>query len=284
MQTSTDLNLLIVKTNNDDNILYVYDWIWQGTEKVQSAWGRFVFEEDANILHFQFIDEILWIVIARDEDKVAVESYDVSDLDDDILTYSVRADRKQELIMTQTDGVYSFTDPLPDVDIDNIIVVQATGALAGDEGTIIEGERDGSDLVAVDDTLGVNDITIVVGVSYDWEYAPTNPVALDEEGNSLNLDRLVVGGFYMNYDQTGNITAEITDLYGNTREQKFGNRTLGGPENLVGFSSEFAGQHRVTIRKKSDSYTLAYKGRSHLPLVVRDFEFNGNLNRRGRRI
>lgn len=284
MKTSTDLNLLIVKTDNDDNILYIYDWIWQGSEKVQSAWGRFVFEEDANILHFQFIDEILWIVVARDGDKVAIESYDVSDLADDILTYSVRVDRKQEIIMTQTSGIYRFTDPLPDIDIDNIIVVQASGALEGDEGTVIEVERDGADLVAVDDTLGTDPITVIVGVAYDWLYTPTNPVALDEQGNALNLDRLTVGAFYMNYDQTGNITAEVEDLYGNIRKQEFGNRTLGGPENLVGFSPIFAGQHRVTVRKKSDSYTLSYKGRSHLPLVVRDFEFNGNLNRRGRRI
>jgi hypothetical protein len=88
----------------------------------------------------------------------------------------------------------------------------------------------------------------------------------------------------MNYNTTGDITATVVGDNGTERTYEFGNRTLGGEENLVGYSPLTDGQHRIPIRQKSDRYTLTFTTETYLPLEVRDFEFNGNMSRRGRRL
>jgi hypothetical protein len=100
----------------------------------------------------------------------------------------------------------------------------------------------------------------------------------------MNLDKLIVGAYYVNYNTSGDIVAEVEDNYGNVRESSYSNRTLGGPENLIGFAPLVQGQHRIPIRKRSEEYKLTIKTDSYLPLAIRDFSLTGNFNRRGQRI
>ena len=100
----------------------------------------------------------------------------------------------------------------------------------------------------------------------------------------MNLDKLTVGAFYINYNTTGDIIATVTDDYGRKRTSSYGNRVFGAAENIVGFATLTEGQHRIPIRARSDKYTLTIETNDHVPLTIRDFSFNGNLNRRGQRI
>ena len=285
MASSTNLNMLIIRTDADENILYVYDWLWQGAEKVQSAWGKWIFPADTRVLHFKFVKENLFLAVER-PDGVYLEKIDMGDTDDIDITFPFRADHKTDATMIKSDGIWYTADAYPNVDVDRLVMVARTGAHEGDAGTTITLTRpetpDG--FLYTDEDLGDSDVEVSYGYKITATYIPTNPVAKDENGQALNLDRLTVGAFYMNYNTTGDLIAYIQNPYGGLREHPLTGRTLGGPENLVGFAPLVPGQHRVTIRQKSDRYTLAYITESHIPLEIRDFEFNGNLNRRGRRI
>lgn len=285
MKASTNLNLLLTKTDGADNILYAYDWLWQGTEKVQSSWGKWIFPEGDNILHYEFTDEVLELIIMRDGAEIYVESIDLGDPVDATTNYQIRLDRKTDGIMIWDEPtlLWRMTDPLPLIPIEDLIAVRKEGAYEEEIGTAIDVGRDGTELVTEED-LGTGNVTVCIGRRYNCVYSPTNPVALDQNGLALSLDKLTIGGFYMNYNTSGDITATVALVNGNERVAELSNRTLGGPENLIGFAPLVEGQHRVSIRQKSDKYTLTYNTWSHLPLEVRDFEYNGNLNRRGRRI
>jgi len=288
MASSTNLNLLLIKTKEDKNILYTYDWLWQGTEKVQSSWGKIVFPETDEVLHFEFVDETLWLVILRDGNSIWIEKVNMGDPDDSILGFPVRLDRKVYRVFNYDSGSgrYFTLDPYPDVPIEDLIAVRSTGAYLEDIGTAIDISRDGAgNLITTEElSAGGGPVYSIIGRRYTCKYSPTNPVALDEKGYALNLDRLTIGSFYMNYNTSGPLSATVESKYGAVREYQYSNRTLGGPENLVGFAPLVGGQHRVSIRQRSDQYTLTFMTNSHLPLEVRDFEYNGNLNRRGRRL
>lgn len=290
--SSTSLNILAIKTEDADNILYIYDWLWQGTEKVQSAWGRWIFPEDDKILYFEFTEEVLWLAIARDSNAVYIEKIDLGDPNDFGLPFNIRIDRKirQQMLKTtlETKIVWRTIDPYPLMDLDNMIVVRSTGGYEEYEGVPIEIYRPDTpdDYLYTDEELGpgTGNVNVFIGEKISCIYEPTNPVALDEEGQALNLDRLTIGSFFLNYIQSGDLTAIVEDNYGTQRSYDLTNRVFGSPENLVGFAPLVPGQHRIPIRKKADAYTLTYTVESHIPLQVRDFEFDGNLNRRGRRI
>ena len=283
MITSTNLNLLLIKAQ-DANILYTYDWLWQGQDKVQSAWGKWIFEENSTLLSMAYNDDQLRLVFLHTGSIVSCETIDLGDADSEGLDFAVRLDRQIEVTFTQdTDNVWKATDPFPDESVDIIKVVRTSG-YDYELGELLDFERNGSELWSEGDYSSESTFTAIAGIRYNCSYVPTNPVAKDQDDQALNLDKLTVGSFYINYVTTGDITATVSDLYGNLRVVHLGNRTFGGPENIIGFAPLAEGQHRVAIRARSDKYVLSLDTDSHIPLTIRDFSFNGNLNRRGQRI
>lgn len=282
MIASTSDNLLLLKSEEAQNILYTYDWLWQGAEKVQSAWGRWVFGASDKIRVFAFEQQTLCLVIQR-EGIVNVEYIDLGDAPDEYLGIQIRLDRKKYLNMVKSGSSWYVPNPYTSLSTDDLVVVLRNNAQDYEAGTEVSYEIVGSNIVTTDD-LGESSVGVIVGQRITSVYSPTNPVALDANGYALNLDKLTIGSFYMNYNYSGDIKATVTDLYGADRVLDLSYRTLGGPENIAGFAPLGAGQHRVPIRKRSDGYSLTYTSSSHLPLEVRDFEYNGNLNRRGRRV
>ena len=287
MATSTNINMMIIKTDAYNHILYVYNWLWQGAEKVQSSWSKKIFPQTDKILHFEFVEDILWFIVMRDGTDICVEKIDLGDPVDQIIGYPIRLDRRTDSLMVYSapEDEWVCQDPYPEVDEDELVMIRKNGAYFYDRGTVVDFYRSGSDLRTNEElNADQGSVTVTIGRKYYCNYSPTNPVALDENGYALNLDRLVVGSFYMNYNTTGDLTATIESDNGSVRQYEYGNRTLGGAENLVGFAPLVDGQHRVPIRQKSDRYKLTFSTSSHLPLEVRDFEYNGNLARRGRRL
>jgi len=287
MATSTNINMMIIKTDAYNHILYVYHWLWQGAEKVQSSWSMIVFPPTDQILHFEFVEDLLWFIVMRDGTDICVEKIDLGDPVDQIIGYPIRLDRRTDSLMVYSapEDEWVCQDPYPEVDEDELVMIRKNGAYFYDRGTVVDFYRSGSDLRTNEElNADQGSVTVTIGRKYYCNYSPTNPVALDENGYALNLDRLVVGSFYMNYNTTGDLTATIESDNGSVRQYEYGNRTLGGAENLVGFAPLVDGQHRVPIRQKSDRYKLTFSTSSHLPLEVRDFEYNGNLARRGRRL
>ena len=287
MKTSTNLNLLLIKTDAADNVLYTYDWLWQGAEKVQSAWSRLVFPATDRILHFEFAENLLYLVMWRDNATITIEVVDMGDPNHGVLGFPVRLDRRMDrtFYWDLAGGCYSMQDPFPNVAVEEIVMLRGTGAYAEEVGTPIDFYREGAYLKSKEELREVaSPVEVVMGIKYLCIYSPTNPVALDENGYALNLDRLTIGAFYLNYNTTGDVYALVKSKNGTSRTYSYNNRTLGGAENLIGFAPLVEGQHRTPIRQKADQYSLTYYTNSHLPLEIRDFEYNGNMNRRGRRI
>ena len=284
MVASTNINLLLIKAE-DDNIIYTYDWLWQGAEKAQSAWGRIVFPESDKITYMAFVDDTLRLVIERDGLTVECESVDLGDADSSGLSFPVRLDRSSVVTITKdVDDIWKCTDPLPNCSVDDIRLVRSTDCYEEEKGTLVNFERVGTELWSEDDLSDQSTCEVIAGTYYECKYTLTNPIVKDRNGQAMNLDKLIVGAYYVNYNTSGDITAEVEDIYGNVRESSYSNRTLGGPENIIGFAPLVQGQHRIPIRKRSEQYDLTIKTESHLPLAIRDFSLTGNFNRRGQRI
>jgi hypothetical protein len=285
MVTSSNLNMLLIKADAD-NVVYSYDWLWQGAEKAQSAWGKIKLSDDCKIWHMSFVDEKLRVVVERNGSSVECETVDLGDADSEGLSFPVRLDRMQTITFTwdAVNEVWRTPDVLPNESIDDIKIVMSTNCYEAEKGTLVNFERVGGELLSYDDLSDQSTCNGIIGIKFTCKYIPTNPVVKDQNQQAMNLDKLTVGAYYINYNTSGDIIAQVIDPYGNIRESTYGNRTLGGPENIIGFATLVEGQHRIPIRKRSDKYTLTLITESHIPFAVRDFSFNGNLNRRGQRI
>lgn len=280
MVSSTNLNMLLIKADAND-VLYCYDWLWQGSEKVQSAWGKLTFS-GAIIYHLAFVDDVLKIILQRDS-KIVCEVIDLGDADTDGLSFPVRLDAQTKVTFTwdETDEVWKTPAGSEN---DDLVIVRGTGCYESEIGTRVNFELVDDEFWSYDDLSSKATCTCIIGLPYNCSYTPTNPVAKDQNEQAMNLDKLTVGAFYINYNTTGDITVTVTDDYGRKRTSSYGNRVFGAAENIVGFATLTEGQHRIPIRAKSDKYTLTIETNDHVPLTIRDFSFNGNLNKRGIRI
>ena len=281
MAASTNLNLLLIKAS-DDNILYAYDWLWQGTEKVQSAWGKWTFTDGVVILHLAFVDDQLRIVLNR-EDNIVCETIDLGDTDSTGLSFPVRLDAQTTLTFTwdETDEVWKASAGPTNTDLK---LVRSTGCFEAEMGTLVNFEVVGTEFWSYDNLGEGTEVTCIIGLPISCSYTPTNPVIKDQNGQAMNLDKFTVNAFYINYNTTGDVTATVTNVSGNERTSEYSNRRLGDVNNIVGFAPLVEGQHRIPIKAKSDKYTLTIETSDYVPLTIRDFSFNGNLNRRGQRI
>ena len=135
------------------------------------------------------------------------------------------------------------------------MIVRSTGCYESETGTTVNFEVNGSELWSYDNLGEGTEVTCIAGLRISCSYIPTNPVVKDQNGQAMNLDKLTVGAFYINYNTTGDITAIVTDDYGRERTSSYGNRVFGAAENIVGFATLTEGQQRIPIRAKSDKYT-----------------------------
>lgn len=291
MASSTSLNMLVIRTADVPNTLYVYEWLWQGNEKVQSAWGKWVFGDDAVISDVRFNTTDLLLVIRRGNGTV-VERIDLGDPIEYGLDYQVRLDGRFMTPMAWNQALerWEMDDPYPDESEEDIVLVRADACPnnqgCNQPGLAISFIREGGLLVTYEDIAESDQspVNVVIGLSYLCTYTPTNPVAKDQNGEAMNLDRLTVGKYHVTYDRTGDVEAVVTNQYDQSRTYQYGNRTMGGPENLVGYAPLVPGQHVIPIRRKANTYTLELRTKDHRPFEVRDFQFDGVFSRRGRRI
>lgn len=65
LASTTLENTLVALSDEVPNALYVYEFLWNGDEKVQSAWGRWEIAEGQAILAFFFVDNIGYAVIQK---------------------------------------------------------------------------------------------------------------------------------------------------------------------------------------------------------------------------
>ena len=69
MAASTNESLLVALSRDAENEIYLYSWFWQGSEKFQSAWGKWVFPTGTKILNADFIQSNLYILAQYPEDN-----------------------------------------------------------------------------------------------------------------------------------------------------------------------------------------------------------------------
>jgi hypothetical protein len=85
LAASTTEDLVFALTLENRNRIYLYKFYWQEDKKVQAAWQRFDLADDDVILGVEFINNVAYLVVQRD-DGVFLETMDMqpSVIDDDL--------------------------------------------------------------------------------------------------------------------------------------------------------------------------------------------------------
>lgn len=280
LATSTNRNQLLVLSDNEQEV-YVYNWLWQGQERVQSSWSKWVFS--GNVKFMAYDNETIYFLIERDG-ILELEYIETGDPDSVGLSFPARLDRQVSTTATRINGNWIVNKPYELGEDEDLVLVRGSGCL--DAGVTAYFEESQDDLIITEGIAepNVDEVGIILGVRYRMVYEPTMPFIKDRNGRVIDTDRLIINDVSINYAITGNTLVYVENDWGNVREYNFNGRIIGGISNLVGFAPLSPGQYTFPVRQDSDRVTFRLESVSHLPFQLRDMEWRGKFTQRGRRV
>ncbi|MDP6213162.1 MAG: hypothetical protein QGF32_06415, partial [Candidatus Thalassarchaeaceae archaeon] len=278
MAGSSYENVLFCLTETDRSKLYFYKYADVANERLQSAWARFVFPNDTQILGIEFIDTSLYMISLRGDnlylDKIRMET----GLVDDNSTYRTRLDRRVDQSQCTLDEL-GTTLTLP-------YAATATGEIE-----VIT--KDGRRIPVLSQTPGSPDIILEssatglefwAGEIYTMTFTLSDTVMRDTNDTgaaSLPADaRAQVRYLTINYANTSYFRMEVTPDLGDTYKYPFTARTLGDGSNLIGKVPIESGAFRIPIYCKRDGATIQIINDTPLPCSIVNLEYELSINAR----
>lgn len=276
--TSRSRDILFVLAE-PKNRIYVYQWLWQGQDRVQSAWSYWESSDIVDEILYAFIEVDQLYICARADGKVQVEVLDLSDAVSDPLGFEVKLDHKIPSVATRDGDTWRAVIP-PSIGYD-FVVIQGVGCT--DAGSEVAWEFDG-DFIITQDELGLDEAPIIFGRPYEFLYEPTMPFMTDQSGRVIDTDRLTLNDVNVNYDKLGSVKVNVVNDYGAERSYDFNGRVLGRVNNIVGLKENISGTFKFPVRQQSDRVTFKLTSSDPYEFQLRSMEWRGRFNQRGRRV
>lgn len=288
LEASSNISRAFVLSTMERNKLFVYDWLWQGTEKVQSAWHEWVWPSDTIIHAVRYSKEKVYMVIERGSSGVYMEVFDSGDpVIYDNVGEPVRLDRMSEIDMTWDGDKWVGVLPWKPHHVEDLEAVLTDGWPSYEGGTFGFEYKLTTNTIFTSFDLGepAEIVKVVVGELYQMELEPTPPLVRDSQDRVSSLYVPMVGRVYLNLDKYPDFSVEVVDTKtGFTRSVPVSNKIGGQLNNIVGHVRPTEGTAQIAIRRRSTDATYTIKVRSALPFQLRDIEWDGSYNPRKRRV
>ena len=260
MEASSNEDMLICLTEDDPTAMYVYRFYWQGNEKLQSSWSRWVMSGD--VLNVSFNKSEIFVLVKYDT-GVFLERINLSEDDATEVTsagHGINLDRRVKLTSGGTTTV-PYTS-------DNIVYVTHTGRLISDTG--------------VSNALS-SGLTVYAGVPYTFRYRFSEQV-LKNNNEPMTTGRLQLRNWNVVYSDTGFFQTEVTPTARPTKTAKFTGRLVGASANVLGQVAIENGTFRFGVNSNAQEVNIELVSDSHLPCSFQSAEWEGFFVLRSRRL
>lgn len=279
---STTANLLALLSSDTPYTLYMYHYYYNKTEKIQSAWTKWIFNSDATILSVEFTDNLLYLVVSY-SDGVYLETIDLTELKEDSVGFLVHVDRKTtDVTMSYSSSTKLTTITLPYVTTGTVVCVDENGldlnittqGINNSNKTYvtIKGDKSSEDIIA-----GIQyTLTVEIPTIYYYNKAESPP--------KIGEGRLTLKSITFNYVDTGGFDVEITRLYNGSSTNSFTGRIVGTALTQLNTIPISSGSFITMIAGKNNETTIKLINSSHVPSQILSYSWEGDYVTRGRQI
>jgi hypothetical protein len=276
MTSSTNINKMLCMATSGSTA-YLYEYLWEDAERLQSAWGKWKFREDLYVFHIEFI-----------EDRLSILSYDPVNMKLHICGMDINQDITQEFFegdilldhRTKETGINTTItglDHLPE-DINLLDAVQGEGCPYPGMRIPID-SWDGSTVTLRRDMNGGD---VYIGVKYRSLVSPSQPFVRDDGNRAIGTSQLTIGSMYINFLDSGDFDVDVAAEYSYT--ERNAGRVLGQESATIGDFILTTGQFPVPVRARNDRSRITIRSDSPYPFTVSDVEWDGLFYKRGTRI
>lgn len=279
LASTSNYDMLLVHTNADKQKLYPYQYIWSDSEKVQSAWSTWTFP---HAVEYSFFDEELIYFVIRVGTEYILLRMSLDILDEDGVGYPVHLDARFDVASVQQ----AFVLPFDWLNTEDLIIVQGEACpnpgLPVRINSIAFDAGEGGYVVTMKQDLDGGDI--VVGINRESEYTPTMPRVKDGSGDVISNARLMISQFLVSLYQTGRIIGQKLTPWGSGPEVRFEGYIVNNVNTVVGQPALVDDLFKMPIKAKADQCEWKIKSDGHWPMTVLDIEWEGTVNKRGKRM
>ena len=270
-------DLLICRTPEEPNRLYVYKYLWINNEKAQSSWSYF--ELSGKVLHFCYLDNSIYLVMQY-SDGVYLEKMTLfsKELDEGMI-FEPCLDRRVSLqgAYDSESDTTSFTTPYVIDDISDYAVVLGGGftGLTGLRVDSIAKTSETSFSIAGD----YSKAAVYFGAIYDWEYKLSTQYVRNESqpgAPAYTAERTQLISLSVIYKNSGNFDVEVKNRDQIYKYEKTGR--IGARELRVGQQIIDTGILTVPVRAENVNAEISVKSSrtsSYAPVSLQKIEWDG---------
>ena len=273
LSTSTNFDLLLVHTNKSKRVVYAYEYLWLGDEKVQSAWSKWVFEHD--VLFSCFIADTIYLVCSEESGRAILLSLRLDRFKDNG-NYQVHLDHKIYVRDVE------LTLNLPEYygDTEHVVAVQGDGC--PNPGMLAPVDRVVGKTLFLTNSL--NGGTVICGLPYKSETTLTPPVIRDSSGEPITTGTLSVHHYSVHLVDSGYSVFTIQDDYEGDTDLYEDARLVGDSDNTVGVPAVDTFSTTVPFLRDTSHSLLKISSDRHTPLRVAQVSWKGSYIKRGTHI
>lgn len=275
--TSSHENLVVALTDTDPTSLYVYRYFMAGTQRVQSAWTKFTFE-NRNIIDIFFRETSLYMVMTNGG-KIVLEEMDMeSGLKDDGVTYVTYLDRrvkKTSGTFDQATGKTTFTalDYTP----------TAAAQVVRNDGLILKVTDQAAGTISVEGDFNAS--TVYIGEPYTMTYEFSEPVMQSESGGRsvpVVNGRQQIRYMTVIFDDTSFFSIKVTPEFGETFTYPYSGKFIADGSATLGTLVVQDETFRVPVFAQTDKVKVELINDSPLPSNFQSATFEINYTTRVR--
>ena len=282
---SSHEDVIFISTDTNRNHMFCYKFFDNPDGgRVQSAWSRFIFEDDDKIIGSSFVGTTLYITTQREDgiflDKIRFES----GLVDSGSSYRTLLDRR----ITNNEITFSgggTTLQLPykaHKDSNDNLLIEIIGT---DGVKVTPTATDDSNEVTVPTDLSSTDFFL--GIKYTMEFTFSDVVlrsTTQEDSSALiSQGRKQVRYITLDYHDTSFFKVQVKPIHRNTSTHPFTGRILGAGENVLGQIKLDDGKFRVPVYSKNTEVDIKVINDSPLPCAITSAEFELTFDPRSKR-
>jgi hypothetical protein len=290
---STNENLLCALTTEatSRNTMYVYQFFWDGSNKLQSAWSKWSFGTDVTLLNVDFIENELFLLLQR-SDGVYLEKMNVTtNLKEAGMDFNIYLDRKildTDLTgETYNSGTNQTTYTIPydlNTNSGHTAITRFGATNPGEELSVVSAS--GTNLVLSGDTTS---IPFVFGEKFETIYKFSKQHLKESQSASkaqylVINNRLQLRTWAIEYDNTGYFVSVVEPENRDAFTYIFSGKLVGSSQNKIGEVPLEKGTFKFPVLSQNDKVDITLSNDSYLPSWFLASEWEGYLTTRSKRL
>lgn len=208
LQSAENFRRFVLASTGDPKTLWVYRYLWNGSERLQSAWYKQTFTDDVQAF---FFDSQYMYAVLRSATETALVRMDMN-RSTDTVGYHVTLDRK----VTAAVAGGAVTTSLQNAQVVQSTGCESPGLFALVDNTVDNGN--GTYTLTLETDQCPNGSTVILGHKVTRTLQPTMPVPKSFSGQVVSRAALSLRDFYVHMSDSGDIKATFESPYRATRE------------------------------------------------------------------